>query len=121
MCKECNNAAGLEEVVEAAKAAVLRGAAHFDEIAPSNWRELIDLDRLDITYPYLCVAGQVFKTAAAAELTSGYIYWEDNFRGGYGTSTSPKQLGLCPGQNEDGVRVDGSTLTEAWKDYLRAS
>lgn len=36
------------------------GAAWLDEVAPTDWFDRIDLDRLDISAPCDCVGGQVF-------------------------------------------------------------
>jgi hypothetical protein len=56
---------------------VARGAGWLDATAP-GWPERIDLGRLDLASPCLCVLGQVFEEAAKAdEYDDGYD-WAKN-------------------------------------------
>jgi hypothetical protein len=42
---------------------VQAGVALLDERGPQNWREMVDVDTLDIADPKCCVIGQVFPDA----------------------------------------------------------
>lgn len=40
---------------------VLRGIALLDERGPKDWRDSIDLERLDMSSPWDCVLGQLYQ------------------------------------------------------------
>lgn len=52
---------------------VTRGVAWLDNTAP-GWRDLIDVDTVDLVDYDACVLGQVFRAEGCAEGTTGYDY-----------------------------------------------
>lgn len=76
---------------------VRRGAAYLDEHGPDQWRDHIDLDRLDIGDGCDCVLGQLYGSFAdgVGELSIG---WDG------------RDLGFFGHESDD--------LTEAWRREL---
>lgn len=51
---------------------VRQGIAWLDENGPANWRKLVDLDNLEMSSPWYCVLGRVFRDKSVE--FGGYIY-----------------------------------------------
>lgn len=98
------------------------GAAWLDEVKP-EWRDLIDLDVLDVGDGRYCVLGQVFDNDEAADYYNGYDYAynavvpepEPDHE-----SDQPYQDWLnAHAFDVDLNHVAYATLTEGWLAYLR--
>lgn len=80
---------------------VSNGVKFLDENGPKNWREMIDLDKLDIQDGMYCILGQVFAdkvgtrvgagvgTCECCTYVNGYDYGYDLF---YGVNPRPNHL-----------------------------
>jgi hypothetical protein len=72
-----------DRMLDAARASVYEGGELLDRVARSDWRQLIDLDSLDMADTYLCLAGQVFGHWNAApdvvrcqDAFGGWLDWD---------------------------------------------
>lgn len=127
MCEYCNGQY-TPEVTEAADEAVCKGITWLDQNGPSNWRELINLNTLDIDSPSACILGQVFKDKVrdpadpysnswTMEFLSGYDYAVITFLKGHFSDSITGPLGFSEDSDEG---VGSVALTEAWKRALTA-
>lgn len=93
---------------------VIKGAAVLDASAPRLWREMIDLNTLDLSDGEDCVLGQVFGTyvdgLTALELPED----EAEEHGFYLACTRSSDDSECE------CGRDYPALTQAWLDYLNA-
>jgi len=86
---------------EAVRGRILAGAAWLDKNAPADWRQKVNLDRLQMSSGTDCVIAQVF---------GAYSKLMTRFNIGYAESG---RLGFT-----DSSVVSFVRLTEAWKEYL---
>lgn len=78
---------------------VKRGAAHLDMYGPSNWRNKIDVEKLDMADSKLCILGQLY-----GEYSDGYEHH------GLWVYDQREHLGFTAG--------DQGHLLDAWRKYL---
>jgi hypothetical protein len=126
MCEICDQDRDYETVADEA---VVNGIAWLDLNGPENWRDLINLEWLDIDRLSQCVLGQVFRDKASnpsythtsrwsgkpMEFGSGYDYVIHTFFGGLFSDVTTGEYGFSalPG-------VDGEYMTGAWRRALTA-
>lgn len=106
-------------ITEAADKLVLAGVNFLDSSPqiPADWRERIDIRKLNISIACSCVIGQIFEEASKC---NGWCYatvhlgiFGYNEYGLSGTD-NPRNLGFISG---NGVRA--ASLTAAWRRYLK--
>ena len=122
MCEACWREDEIVDAAEEADKCVAAGIAWLDREGPANWREMIDLDTLDIDLPKDCVLGQVFRSYACnpvytwtswrgieQEHGSGYEYAvrEHLFRHFSDSVTGPLGFSGYPG-------ITAADMTAAW-------
>lgn len=98
-----------------------RGAAWLDRVKP-GWRDLIDLDTLNLADAESCVLGQVFADEADDLTTDGFDYVaeymspppeiETNWFSKHGFDQSINLTAASPWS------LDYTPLTDAWREYL---
>jgi len=128
MCENCWTTETPEMIV-AADEAVATGIQWLNQNAPENWRELVDLDKLDIDDPEDCILGQVFADKAnnfdyvrevswsqlGWKFVNGYDYAVYTFLEGHFDDDVTTPLGFS-----GGLGINSFTLTAAWKRGLAA-
>jgi hypothetical protein len=127
MCEACW---GIEtpEMIATAEEAVAKGIQWLDKKGPANWRELVDVAKLNIDDPVDCILGQVFADkvrnpeytytswdSPGRMYTTGYEYAVYTFFEGSFDDTITAPLGFS-----GGLGINGSTMTSAWKRALAA-
>lgn len=134
MCDDCARviAERKERIAPVADECVARGIAHLDEKGPANWRDLLNLDTLNIWSPESCVAGQVFAAFAnnpdfqiwdswqqkyLGMFLDGYEYWSDQVlpkdysSGWFGFNSFYSE--------EDDASVTPEDMEDAWRRALQ--
>lgn len=104
------------EVYEA-EPRVAAGAAWMDEKFP-GWESKVNLLRLDIGIPFMCVLGQVFREHAPLH-SNGYYWALNNLMDGDGSLSIDLGFNATAREYEERV-AEMPVLTEAWRRLIAA-
>lgn len=98
---------------------VQRGIAFLDSMGPEGWREMLNLETLDLSHTHSCVFGQIFTRDVSPEdigwVSGFWVATHDRFPELNGDFKKLRKLGFEADEPDESY----AETTEAWKRAIK--